>query len=123
MEYVLLGMWILVPVGFYLLSLWSWLEQSTVVRKGKKRNEEPKDLLKQAVFLTIASFVTYLFDLFIIQGGNIDFIFGPWVPKPMVRFFLYPIILYIGAVSFGGTKRPKIDRLPRPSEKYRGRNR
>lgn len=114
-------MWVLVPVAFFLMALWSWLEQSTQVRKGKKRSEEPQDLTKQAIFLSICSIIAWGVDALIIQSGSVDFLFGEWTPKPMVRFFVYPLILYIGAVTVGQTKRPSIDKLPRPSEKYRNK--
>lgn len=119
MDFVLITIWILVPGAFFLMALWSYLEQSTQIRKGKKRSEEPRDLFKQAIFLSGCSVLTYLLDHFLIQSGSLDFLFGEWTPKPMLRLFLYPLILYIGAISLGQTKRPSIERLPRPSEKYK----
>ncbi|MCI5065514.1 hypothetical protein MRY87_07310 [bacterium] len=121
MIYVLAGIWIGVPVLFFLLALWSYLEQASVVKRGKKRNEEPRDLFRQALFLTGCSAVTAFIDFLIIQGGHVDFLFGEWVPKPMVRVFLLPAVLYLAAITIGQTRRPKIDKLPRPSEKYRHR--
>jgi hypothetical protein len=119
MDYVLIAIWVICPLVFFLLALWSYLEQSTVRKTGKKANREPYDLFKQGLFVSACSVVAWLIDTFLIQAGSLDWIFGEWIPKPLVRFLLYPLILYAGAMLTGGSAAPRIEKLPRPSEKYK----
>ncbi|MCB0319436.1 MAG: hypothetical protein KDD60_00840 [Bdellovibrionales bacterium] len=119
MYYALVAIWVLLPLIFFLFALWSYLEQSTQVAKGKKRNQEPHDLLRQGLFVTACSIIAFLIDTFVIMGGGLDWVFGEWIPQPLVRFVAYPFILYVAAMAFGGSKAPRIEKAPRPSERYK----
>ncbi len=120
MEFALLTIWIGLPALLLLMSLWSRLEQETRVRRGKKRSQEPQDLMKQVRFTSACSIVTYLLDRFILNTGSVEANLPYFLPLPVLRLLLYPAVLFVGAMWLGGTPRPKITKAPRPSERKRG---
>jgi len=109
MDYALYAFWTIPPLGMLCLVLWSGLEKFTSSDKTRRNSHESKDLLNQFWFLAGCSLLTFLVDTHVIQGGMADpFLRHPvveaWLPRFLVRLFLYPIILYLGARIIGGTK-------------------
>jgi hypothetical protein len=122
MEYVLYALWILPPLGMLLLMLWSWLEGLARVQRGGRRSREPHDLLRQFRFLGVCSLITFFLDYYVIEGGLLDIILehpivDAWLPRFLVRLFLYPVILYCGALFIGGVREEPLRRSKKLSKR------
>ena len=119
MQTALYIIWILVPLAFYLLALWSRLEQSTQIKKGKKRSKEAGDLLKQAYFVTGCSVATFLLDAYMIP--KIESMIPPSIPIEFVKLILYPIVLLVAGILVGGSDPVRIQKAPSPTQRRRPR--
>jgi len=117
MQTALYIIWLLVPLIFFLLALWSKLEQGTKASKGKKVNKEPGDLFRQAIFVSGCSVITFLVDYLLTE--KIAEILPAMVPIAFFQLMLLPIILYLGAITVGGSKPIRIKKAPRPSQHKR----
>jgi len=122
MNYALYALWILPPLGMLLLVLWSWLEGFARVQCGGRRSREPQDLLRQFRFLGVCSLITFFVDYYVIEGGMLDIILAHpivevWVPRFLVRLFLYPVVLYCGALVIGGVREESLGRLKKQSKR------
>lgn len=122
MNYALYALWILPPLGMLLLMLWSWLEGVARVQRGGRRSREPQDLLRQFRFLGVCSLITFFLDYYVIEGGVLDVILehpiiGEWLPRFLVRLFLYPLVLYCGALLVGGVREEPLHRSRKASKR------
>lgn len=114
MQTALYILWILVPLTYFLLALWSRLEQSTQIKKGKKRSKEASDLISQAYFVSGCSLATFLIDKYFIH--QVEPFLPSFIPLGFVQIMLLPVVLYIGGMLVGGSKPIRIEKAPRPSE-------
>ncbi|MCB0333570.1 MAG: hypothetical protein KDD55_08735 [Bdellovibrionales bacterium] len=114
MQTALYILWILVPLTYFLLALWSRLEQATHIQKGKKRSKEASDLLSQAYFVTGCSIATYFVDRYFAQ--EIEPFLPSFIPLGFVQIMILPLMLLIGGYIVGGSKPIRIEKAPRPTE-------
>lgn len=111
--------WGLIPVGYFLLVIWSKLEQSTQIRKGKKKTAEAADLFRQGVFVTFCVGITFLIDYFFVDRGYLEPILPGFVPIGFIKLLLLPLVLLAVGSLVGGSKPIRIEKAPRPTSKQR----
>jgi hypothetical protein len=102
MRTVIYGIWLLVPLSFFLMALWSLLEG----RQRKSRRSDTGDLFRQGVFLSLAASATILLDLL-----TLDLLMGfleGFVPRGLVEFSLFPLVLIVLAQLYGPSKEIRI---------------
>ncbi|MCB0352920.1 MAG: hypothetical protein KDD64_05320 [Bdellovibrionales bacterium] len=117
MNYVFYTIWGLIPLVYFLLVLWSRLEQSTHVRKGKKASRESSDLFRQAIFVSACALVTFLVDYFFVDQGLVEDILPEFVPLGFIKLILFPIVLMVLGKIVGGSKPIRIEKAPRPTSR------
>ena len=113
MRIALYIIWFLIPGFFFLMALWAWLEKLS----DKQRQQNPKDFLKQGLFVLLCSLIAVVIDAFALESIA-NSLLGDYIPLPLLQILLLPVILYIGAISIGPSKQIRINRAPRLS----GRN-
>lgn len=116
MDLLLYCIWIGFPVLFLLIALWSKLEQKTIQKAGKRENKEPGDILKQFFFVSGCSLVVFLLDRYL-SNSVVAPMLPSFIPLPMYRLLLYPVVLYLAAVSVGGSKPIRITKSSHPSRR------
>ena len=107
MQTALYVIWILIPLGFYLLVLWAKLEQIS----GKNKVENIPDLLSQAVFVTVCSGITYLIDTYALEIGY-SALSPDFIPIGFYKILLLPFVLLLGAKVWGGSRDIQISNAP-----------
>ena len=117
MNYVFYTIWILIPVCYYLLVIFTKFEQTTLKKKGKKPSQEPGDLIKQAYFLTACTIVTLILDYTLVDQGFLEPLLPSFIPLGFIKLLLYPIVLFVGGMFVGGSKPIRIEKAPRPTHR------
>ena len=117
MNYVFYTIWGLIPLIYFLLVLFSRLEQSSHVSKGKKRSREASDLFRQALFVTACALVTFLIDYFFVDQGMLEDLLPEFVPLGFIKLILFPIVLMVLGKLVGGSKPIRIEKAPRPTSR------
>ncbi len=104
--------WIGLPAIFFLLALWSKLEEMS----GLPKKDRPDELFKQGGFLLLCSLVAILFDYYLLD--SIYEQFSPdWIPKGFYLLILLPVILLIAAKIVGPSKDILISKAPKTSDR------
>ena len=112
MYQILYLVWILIPLTFFLLALWSKLEQMS----GRPKKDHPGDLVRQGFFISGCVVVSIVIDHFLLPYLYSSF--SPvWVPYGLYELLLLPLILYVAAISFGPSSDIRITKAPHPSSK------
>ncbi len=118
MQTFLYILWIFIPLAYYLMALWSKLEQSTQRKRGKNVQHEAADLFKTANHLAIVCFITFLVDRYatetLIKPNLPDL-----VPLPLVQILLLPAVMYVVALIKGKSEPIRIKKAPRPTQNKR----
>jgi hypothetical protein len=96
--------WVSIPALYFLLALWGWLEKKG--RSVKKQN--PGDFLKQGTFIFVAVGLAILIDTFWL--ADIVSVLPAIMPLLFYRIILLPILLFLCAKIFGGSKPHSIKR-------------
>ena len=120
LRYVLYGFWILLPASFFIIALWSKLEQLS----GRDKREVIGDYLKQGVFTGACVGLSILIDQTVLESF-VSGVLADMVPLGFCRFMLLPVTLVIGAKVVGGSKPIRIERHEQSGNrtKRRGRHR
>jgi len=105
---VLYGIWILIPVGFAVLALYSKLEQ--ISHKDKPLTREPLDLIKQAAFTGLCVIIAFGVEFYFIEDSIMPLL-PSIIPKGLIQVMLLPVILYIAAMIIGGAKPIRIQKV------------
>ena len=100
-------LWALIPLFFFLLALWSFLEKTG----GKKKSERPGDLLRQGIFVALCVVVCIVIGIYLLPS-LIESFFGNVVPTIVFQIVLLPIVLALGAMIYGPTRDIKIEKPP-----------
>ena len=112
MYQLLYAIWILIPIVFFLLALWSKLEQMS----GRPKKDHPGDLVRQGIFISGCVVVAIIIDHFFLPYLY-SYISPAWIPYGLYEVLLLPFILYVAAVAIGPSTDIKIIKAPRPSIK------
>lgn len=102
--------WLMFPLCFFLIALWSKLE----ALGGKSRKENPGDIMRQGFFLLICALVCIGFDHYLLPGLY-EYIESDWLPYGLLQFMLFPAVLYLAAVTIGPSVDIRITRAPSPT--------
>ena len=100
-------LWFLVPLFFFTMALWAWLERMG----NREKKENPGDLMRQGVFVLICVLISIFIDQFMLDGVMSTFV-GDWVPRGFLQVLLLPLVLLIGAITVGGSKEILIVKAP-----------
>lgn len=108
-------LWFGFPTLFFLLALATKLDRVA----GKERNENPKDFFSSGIFLLEGAICTVFIERLFLKNF-VDATFGNLMPYGFFQFFLWPLVLLIGARLIGPstkiligeqkTTRPKLTR-------------
>lgn len=102
--------WFLIPLFFFSVALWATLEQLG----GKEAKGGTADAWRQGFFVLGCVGVAVLIDRTVLPD-----LVANWAPDALpLGFFqaiLLPLILYIAALIFGGSKEILIGKAPKPS--------
>lgn len=104
--------WFLIPAFFFLLALFSKLEELS----GRSRKANIPDLVRQGSFVLGCSLVAYIIDRFLLQGMLKDYR-PEWLPLGFLQLILLPLVLYVAAAIFGPSRQILIKKAPRPTAK------
>jgi hypothetical protein len=111
------ALWILIPVLFFLMALWSLLE-------GRHRNvkrTDSADLFRQGIFLSLAAGVAFVIDYTLLES-IVDGVFMAVIPLGLARVLLLPAVLVVVAAIYGPSKQIRISNAPN-LDRRRGRSR
>lgn len=108
---ILYAVWILIPVFFFTLALWSKLEQAS----GKPKRDRPDDLVKQGFFISICVVVSIFLDQYALPPLY-EMISVSFIPLGFFQVLLLPFVFVVLAQVIGPTKDIKITKAPRPTE-------
>ena len=100
-------LWALIPLFFFLLALYSFLEKTA----GKQKSERPGDLLRQGLFVTLCVAASIAIDIYLLPILIVNF-FGDLIPRIVLQIVLLPIVLALGAMLYGPTRDIRIERPP-----------
>lgn len=114
MRILLYIIWFGIPLFFFLMGLWSQLEEWG----NKTRREKPADFFKQGLFVLAAAVICLLLDQYVLSGISED-VLPWWFPLLFIQIILFPLVLYALALAVGPSKPIRIEKAPRPSEKHR----
>ena len=89
-------LWFGFPTLFFLLALATKLDRVA----GKERNENPRDFFSSGVFLLGAAICTVFIEKLILKN-LVDATVGNILPYGFFQFFLWPLVLLIGAKTIG----------------------
>lgn len=107
-------LWFLIPTFFFLTALWTQLERLS----GKEAKPTGGDAFRQGVFVLVCVGVCVAIDQYIL--GDLVTSFAPdFLPLGFFQAILLPIVLYVAAMMFGGSKEILISRAPKPSQAKR----
>ena len=111
MYQILYAIWILIPLVFFTLALWSKLEGIS----GKQKKDNPADLIRQGLFVSGCVIVAILIDQYLLTSLYQSF--SPeWIPFGFYEVLLLPLILFLAAQFIGPSKSIRITKAPRPSD-------
>jgi len=106
--------WFLIPAAFFLLALWSKLEQ--IGKAGK--HESTSDLIHQGFFVLVCVLIAVLIDRFLLEKAVTAY--SPdLLPIGFYQTILLPLILVIGAKLVGSSKEIKITKTTHTSSMRR----
>ncbi len=117
-DFALYTIWIAFPVFFFGLALWSKLE----LLGGKGRRADSKDLLSQAVFVSVCVGIAILADKFLLPKLP-AYLPEDFLPLGFFRILLLPFIFLVAAKIVGPSKDLRILRAPTPVESRKKRKR
>jgi len=117
MLYVLYGIWILLPVFFFGLALWTGLERIS----GKQPQEHPTDYFRQGLFVASCVAAAFAFDAYLL-ADLVHFLGFDDSWLWFFRLILLPIILFLGAKLLGGSHPVRISEVS-PSSRHERRKR
>jgi hypothetical protein len=104
--------WGLVPLFFFLMALWSFLEKTT----GKRKHERPGDLFKQGLFVSFCVVLSILIEAFVLKD-LVEATVQDLIPYGVFQIVLLPVILYLGAMLIGPSKPIQISKAPSSSKR------
>ena len=100
MRTALYALWLAVPALFFSLSLWIKLEKLS----GEKKKESSADLINQGIFTLGCAIVSIIIDQLFLQD-LIEATVGDLFPLGFYQFFLFPLVLLIGAKIVGPSSK------------------
>lgn len=109
---VLYIIWFLIPSLFFVIGLWSKLEQLS----GKGRRENPGDFFRQGFFVLVCVLVCVGIDTYVL-ADIIDFLLPDILPLGFYQALLLPVVLYIAALIIGPSTPILISKAPRPTRR------
>lgn len=108
--------WFLFPLFFLLMALWAFLERLS----GKRDRQDGSDALKQGLFVLCCVLVAVAIDMYVLPD-LVESLAPDWIPLGFFQVILLPVIFYLGALVFGGSKEILIGKAPKPSQAKRRR--
>ena len=96
--YVLYTIWFLIPATFFLIALWSKLEDWG----GREKHENTGDYLRQGFFVLVCVIIAVVIDQNFLED-LIPSLFGDWLSIGVAQTLLLPFVLLIAAKVFGPT--------------------
>lgn len=112
MQTALYVIWFLIPLFFFVMALWCWLEEMG----GKTKKENPGDFLKQGLFVLACVLISIVIDRYALEAV-VTSVLNDWVPLGFVQIMLLPIVLYVGALLLGPSKEILIGKAPHPTKR------
>jgi hypothetical protein len=107
---ILYIIWILLPLMFFSLALWSKLEQIS----GKPKRDHVGDLVTQGFFVLICVIISFGIDYYFLPSLY-AFIAIPWIPLGFYQVLLLPVVLFIAGKITGPSMDIRITKAPRPT--------
>ena len=105
-DYILYTLWILVPIFYFMVILWSKLESLS----SSKPPEDFVNYTRQGVITGCIVIVCIFIDRAILPG-LVKAIFGEALPLMFFRIMLLPAVLYLTAKLLGPSKKPEVEEV------------
>jgi hypothetical protein len=105
--------WILCALFFFLMALWSKLEQWS--HKTTKHGRQAVEFLRQGIFVSFCVVITMVIDYYLLEDLLLPLL-PDFMPIDFPRIMLFPVVLYIGALVTGGSKAEHITKAPKVSQ-------
>lgn len=109
--------WALLPIFFFLMALWSFLEKKV----GKKKHERPADLLIQGLFVTVCVIISLILDHYFLPS-ILESLLQGLIPYGVFQIMLLPFVLYVAAKIVGPSKPIQISKAPSVSRSRNNRD-
>ena len=106
--------WFIFAASYFLIAIYSWLEQLS----GRRKTDNSKDLVRQGLFVSSCVIISIIFDQYILRE-RLEPILPKSVPYPFIVFLIFPIVLAISATLIGPSEKILIKKAPRPTERKR----
>jgi hypothetical protein len=109
---IIYTIWLSLPVFYLLMALWSALEKVG----NKEKRESPTDQLRQALFCLVCAGIAILIDQYLLEDLA-NALIPSWLTLLFYQVFLYPVVLYLGAMALGPSKEILITKAPNPTKR------
>lgn len=111
-RYVIYAIWAVLPIFFFVVALWSKLEEFG--SKSKKR-DDAADFFRQGLFVLICVIISVVIDRFFLE--KLVAPLSDFLPESFFRIALLPTILLLAARFVGPSKQIRITKSARPTER------
>ena len=108
------SVWLAIPLLFFLLALWSKLEELS----GLPKKDRPDDIVRQGGFLLLCAVIAIIIDYYFLESLYKSF--SPdWIPFGFYQTVLLPLIFVIAGKFIGPSKDIMISKSPNPTQRKR----
>lgn len=107
-------LWSIFASLYFLIAIYSWLEQLS----GRRKTDNSKDLVRQGLFVTSCVVISILLDRHVLRH-RLEPILPEEIPYPFVVFLIFPLVMAITATLIGPSEKILIRKAPRPTERKR----
>lgn len=104
-------LWILPPLLLFGMGIWAKLEKFS----GSPKKQDPLDFLKQGMFVLFCVGIAILLDRYFIVP-KVEGYLPTWIPIEFVQLMILPTILWLAAISIGGSKANLIKKAPKTQQ-------
>lgn len=104
--------WWSIPVFFFFMALWAYLES----RRIEGKLDSYKDFFRQGIFVTCCVIASILIDRYFLAWVSTN-IFMDALPLGFFQVLLLPFVMLIAAYLVGGSDEIRILRAPHPTDK------
>lgn len=115
-QIALYSVWLVIPLGFFVIALWSALELTG--KSGKRQN--PGDFFRQGFFTLVCAIICIIIDQTFL-GFFVENFSPSFIPLGFYQVILLPLVLYIGALTVGPSKPIRVTKGGKAQPKHRRR--
>ncbi len=114
-DYAFYGIWLLLPIFYFVVALWGKLERSS----GERNRDDLGDYVRNGTVALLAVIVSVGIDRFLLPALD-DTLLTDLMPIFFFRVLLYPVVFVLINLALGPSKKIQIPTTPK-LEQYKRR--